>query len=121
MLVVDDERNVTSVLRKILSRDYLVETAASAAQAFAMLAVDPDAYDLILCDLEMPNACGMEFVTMVRERHPDLEKHVIIMTGGALGWEHQAFVEQLGAAVLAKPFEFAVLRETVGTRLRPPR
>ena len=65
ILVVDDERQITTILRTSLqSSGYSVETAKNGLEAFQKFEVDPP--DLIITDLSMPEMNGLELTQAVR-------------------------------------------------------
>ena len=72
VLVVDDERVVCSGVEKILvRRGHTVEQALSVADAVKAIERDP-AFDMILADLMMPQAGGLD---MVRDREEPLARN----------------------------------------------
>ncbi len=77
ILVVDDETNIRTALAKILEKaGYAVEAADSGDAALGLL---PDtAFDLVVTDLKMVGASGMEVLQAVKRLHPDTE--VILLT-----------------------------------------
>ncbi len=80
MLLVDDEAALRSALQQGLSKDgYQVEVAGSADEALKKLAEKP--FDLVLTDLQMPGASGLDLIASIRARHPDVLS--IVMTGYA--------------------------------------
>ncbi|MCX6553301.1 MAG: response regulator [Acidobacteria bacterium] len=81
VVVVDDERVVCQGVEKILVRNgHSVEKALTVAEAVAIIEKNP-AVDVILADLMMPKAGGLDLVSTVRERWPHIP--VVIMTGYA--------------------------------------
>jgi two-component system nitrogen regulation response regulator NtrX len=80
ILVVDDEADIRSSLRMILEYEGMgFEGAASAEEAFAKLSgARPDA---VLLDIKMPRVDGLEVLTELRKRQPDLP--VIMISGHA--------------------------------------
>jgi CheY-like chemotaxis protein len=111
VLVVDDERTVCAGVEKILVRSsHTVEKALSVADAVKLLEANP-AFDVILADLMMPGAGGLDLVDVVRERWARVP--VVIMTGyasigsaieatraGAVGYLPKPFTpEELEAAL----------------------
>ena len=81
VLVVDDERTVCLGVEKILVRGgHTVEKALSVAEALTLLESNPG-FDMVLADLMMPVAGGLDLVNAVRDRWPQLP--VLIMTGYA--------------------------------------
>lgn len=65
ILVVDDERQITTILRTSLQNSgYSVETAKNGLEAFEKFEADPP--DLIITDLSMPEMNGLELTQAVR-------------------------------------------------------
>jgi two-component system KDP operon response regulator KdpE len=65
ILIVDDERQISRVLRTSLqSHGYDVQVAQDGLEAFAMF--EQEAPDLIITDLSMPNMDGLELTRAVR-------------------------------------------------------
>ena len=61
VLIVDDERAIRNSLGEILSDEgYAVDKAEDGAAALGML--EKDKYDVIFCDIKMPNMDGLEFL-----------------------------------------------------------
>ena len=79
VLVVDDEVVLCQSVEKILKRKgHKIDAATSVADALKIL--DAGArYDLIIADLMMPQAGGMELLAAVKKSWPEL--HVLIITG----------------------------------------
>ena len=76
VLVIDDESSVVNGLVRILRRDgYTVETADSGEQALARLS--EHAYDVLLCDLRMPDLDGATFYGRLLRQQPALARRVI--------------------------------------------
>ena len=79
VLAVDDQIEVLTALRRLLrSRGFDVHPCPDPAQALAMLARDPGAYDLIILDINMPAISGLELLPRVKEIAPDLP--VVMLT-----------------------------------------
>lgn len=77
ILVIDDEESICQILAVILSKEsYLVDTVTTAAQAIEMIS-EKD-FDLVLCDIRMPDMDGIELLKMLKEEHSSLM--VIMMT-----------------------------------------
>jgi DNA-binding NtrC family response regulator len=78
ILVVDDERSVTESLELILGEaGYEVLTAHSFAESTRIL--KHDSVDLVVTDLRLSDATGLDVITHVKREMPDTE--VILMTG----------------------------------------
>jgi DNA-binding NtrC family response regulator len=109
LLIVDDEHLVHRALTKALGREYDVTTCSSPEVALRLLASDRS-WDVILTDVTMPEMNGVEFARRAVESHPELADRIVLMTGGISTPRIQAAVDQSGLPVIAKPFDFAILR-----------
>ncbi len=122
VLVVDDERAVCNGVEKILSRrGHSVEQACSVAEAVGLLERNR-AFDMILADLMMPQAGGLDMVRIARERWPSVP--VLIMTGYATIGSAIEATRAGAAGYLPKPFtpdelESAVERVNIVMKPRP--
>jgi DNA-binding NtrC family response regulator len=113
VLVVDDDPDLLQSLRVLLEAyDYGVIMAANAAAAVA--AVTEQAPDLVLTDIYMPDADGIELINTLRQH--DVTVPVIAMSGGGRlgGYDNLSIATHLGAAaVIDKPFSNASLIDTI--------
>ena len=77
ILIVDDESAMRHLLLTILEEeDYLVDDAENGKQALEK--VENNHYDLVLCDIRMPELDGIGFLSRVLPKFPDLT--VIMMS-----------------------------------------
>lgn len=120
VLVVDDAPTTLEVLRRVLEgKGCSVATAASVAQALTEL--EAGVFDLVVTDLKMPGASGME---LVRHVHDNLRATAVMMITGYATVEGAVEAVKRGAVeYLSKPFtndEFvdAVLRALETGRAR---
>ena len=72
-----------------------------------------DAFDVILCDLMMPDVTGMEVFGYVKSARPHLAARVVFMTGGAFTARARAFLDEVPNRCIEKPFELARLRAVI--------
>jgi response regulator RpfG family c-di-GMP phosphodiesterase len=80
LLLVDDEQNILSALRRLLRpRGYNVVTAISAAEGLKIL--EQENVDLVISDMRMPEMDGAEFLERTASRWPDTMR--ILLTGYA--------------------------------------
>ena len=80
ILVVDDEPTMRDFLKSTLAARYRVSTAANGNDALAML--QRDRFSIVLTDVQMPGAGGMELLQKIRETL-DYSPCVILMTAFA--------------------------------------
>ncbi|MFP2912212.1 ATP-binding protein [Pyxidicoccus sp. 3LFB2] len=111
VLAVDDEPRVLDLLRRLLRGHELV-TAANGREALERLRTDRS-FDLILCDVMMPELTGVDVYHSVRESWPGLHERIVFVTGGAFTPETQRFLQQVGNPMLSKPFEPTRVRDLV--------
>jgi DNA-binding NtrC family response regulator len=79
ILIVDDKENMLELLGDILSPHYQVTKAGDGASALILL--DGRSFDVVITDVRMPGADGLEVVRRVKAGTPDTE--VIVMTAFA--------------------------------------
>jgi len=80
ILIVDDEENVRNALRRSLRKEgYTLHFAEGPAVALEMLKHTP--VDLVVSDHMMPQMSGIDFLTLVRDRYPDMVR--LMVTGHA--------------------------------------
>ncbi|MFO0676025.1 MAG: PAS domain S-box protein [Polyangiaceae bacterium] len=118
VLVVDDEPLVCSVIRRSLATEHEVTTCANGRQALALLEGGAR-FDVILCDLMMPEMTGMELFDSVLDAFPDQAEQVIFVTGGAFTTRARSFLEARPNPYLDKPFDPEVLRRVVREKVGP--
>lgn len=101
LLVVDDKRNMTRLMAKVMKKEALVCTAESGAEALRVVASQH--VDVVLCDLKMPDMDGLDVLRACRRLRPQAE--FILMTAYAtVGTAVEAL--KLGAYdYLTKPFD----------------
>ena len=117
--ILDDDKSIRWVFEKALARaDLAFKTFSSTADAFEML--EKELPQVIVSDIRMPGGSGLDFLTEVKEKHPDIP--VIIMTAysdlesAVAAFQHGAF------EYLAKPFDvdqaLDVIKRAVDETLR---
>lgn len=97
-------------------KPYSCEIVNNGREALDKLAETAD-YDLILCDVMMPELSGPEFVQKLGESHPDLQPRVIFITGGTFRDEAREQLARFDNQVLEKPFTKDELQSAVNTHL----
>jgi signal transduction histidine kinase len=117
LLVVDDENGPRQALRMLLKEDYEVLLASGVAQAQRILTEEP--VDVVITDIRMPNATGLDLLRIVKGQDPDIQ--VIILTGyGQLDTAMEA-IEHGAFAYLEKPFDNTVMLEKIHACLEKQR
>ena len=112
VLVIDDQLRVARSLARAL-RPLDVEVCTDPAEAVALLEEAPDRFDLVVCDLMMPELRGEDVFARVP---PTAQDRMVFMTGGAFTPGSHAFAEQMGERVLQKPPDRDRIRQLVEAR-----
>ncbi|MEJ2640063.1 MAG: ATP-binding protein, partial [Desulfosarcinaceae bacterium] len=80
ILFVDDELAITKMNGTILERlGYSVTTRTSSIEALELFRAKPDAFDLVITDMTMPNMTGAELAIELMKIRPDIP--IILSTG----------------------------------------
>ncbi|HEX7507053.1 MAG TPA: ATP-binding protein, partial [Polyangia bacterium] len=91
ILAIDDEPIVGTALKRVLGKDNEVVTETSARKALDRIRAG-EHFDLILCDLMMPDMTGLDFYNELREFSPARASEIVFMTGGAFTPKARAFL-----------------------------
>jgi len=109
LLLVDDEPLPLGVLRASLTAErFHTFSAESGAEAIALLNQHAEEIDCVLTDLYMPGVSGMDVLTYVRERWPEIS--VIVLTG-------HADVQTAVSAIRAGAYDYLVKPVDTGEAL----
>jgi len=117
VLIVDDEPLILRSVARLLKDEHDVEIAANGREALLKLAEDGP-FDLILCDLMMPEMNGMDLHHEVARTDPHTARRFVFLTGGAYTDTARAFLAQVNNPKLDKPIQPTLLRSVVHTVLR---
>ncbi len=106
-LIVDDEKSLRNILSILLSEfGFSCEEAESVSEALSK--VSKEDYDLVLLDLRLKDASGMEVLRFLRENSKSSE--VIIITAFATSETADEAVRLGAFDYITKPFEISELR-----------
>ncbi|MEQ1501554.1 MAG: ATP-binding protein [Myxococcota bacterium] len=115
ILVIDDDPMILSVVRRTLEPIHAIVGTLDPTDALARIARG-ERYDLVLSDLAMPTASGIELYEEIKRIVPDQASRLMFVTGATTG-ESRRFVERVGVPQIDKPFDTATLRARVAERL----
>ncbi|WP_241757879.1 two-component regulator propeller domain-containing protein [Myxococcus landrumensis] len=111
VLVVDDDALVSGAIRRTLARENDVDVVVSARQALERLSEPaPRRYDVVLCDLMMPEMTGMDLYDALVRTAPAVAERVVFITGGAFTPTARTFLERVENPRVEKPFDPEALR-----------
>jgi two-component system, NtrC family, response regulator AtoC len=102
VLVIDDERNIRSLISRVLGQDNIeVHTAGTAKEGLEL--ADQTEPDLALVDLRLPDIDGIQVLRELRSRHP--QTAVIMITGFGHIENAVAAMKNGATDYLEKPFQ----------------
>lgn len=112
VLLVDDEANLLRVLKRGLElAGFTVTAVADAAAATAALADAATRPDILVTDLSMPGASGIELAREARAARPDLP--VLLCTGFVHKELEQEALEAGVTRLLDKPLQVRSLADVI--------
>lgn len=112
ILVVDDEPAILQLLVDILRHlGHQADTVANGREAIKKL--DSDTYDLIFCDLKMPDIDGYQVYHFLRSQHPESVRGLIVTSGDTVSEEHRTFLDETGCHFLPKPFRIEDVQQLI--------
>src|ERR1700733_11612940 len=118
LMIVDDERAIREVCREVAqSLGFNTFVADSAEHAYRQ--IESQGIDVVMLDLKLPGAGGLEALRQIKERRPEAE--IIVITG--YGTVHSAVQAMKNGAYdyMTKPFsmeELRMLLDRVATHLK---
>jgi CheY-like chemotaxis protein len=117
VLIVDDEPMVARALGRVLEHEHEVTLAATAGDACQRV-IAGERYDVILCDLMMPQMTGMELHAHLLRHVPDQAAQMVFLTGGAFTPGARLFLDAIPNQRIEKPFDTQHIRSIINDRVR---
>jgi signal transduction histidine kinase len=113
VLIVDDDMVVAYALKRLLERSHDVTVKTGARDVLDRIEAG-DRFDVILCDLMMPELTGMDLYEALAQRAPDEAERMIFLTGGAFTPRSRKFLDQVPNQRLEKPCDLHQLLALIG-------
>ncbi|MCU0617473.1 MAG: response regulator, partial [Gemmatimonadaceae bacterium] len=119
VLLVDDEPELLTVMERVLTRlGYQVTVAPDGESALALARTTT--FDVVISDLMMPRMSGATFAARLADEVPALRRRFVVMTGGAVTANDEAFLQREDIVVLNKPVRVQSLSNAVTRALSVP-
>ena len=110
--MLEDDKDLAPMLECFLkTSSFQVTTVSNGVQGLRKI-MESD-FDVILCDLVMPNLPGDMFYLAVERTKPRLCKRFLFMTGHAADPRWDSFIRKVNGVILRKPFELHELLERI--------
>jgi two-component system, cell cycle sensor histidine kinase and response regulator CckA len=112
VLIADDNPSLRRVLSVTLGSRCDLELVENGRQAIKQL-LESRAYDVVLCDLAMPDMNGREVFEALQAARPGLEKTLSFMTAGVSTAAARDFLAHVPNRCFEKPFDFIEVIERI--------
>jgi PAS domain S-box-containing protein len=117
VLVVDDEPMIAKAIERTLVDEHEVVAIASAGEALRRIGAG-ERFDLILCDLMMPQMTGMDLHAGLSRVSLKEAAKMVFLTGGAFTPAARSFLDTTPNQWIEKPFDIRSLRTLINERIR---
>jgi DNA-binding response OmpR family regulator/signal transduction histidine kinase len=117
VLVIDDERLITQVVRRTLTPEHDVVVLDNTAEALRRLEAG-DRYDVIVCDPMMPGLSGMDFHARVCRDFADVADTIVFFTAGTSSSRVREFLRRVPNQCVEKPVAGHELRQVINAMVR---
>ncbi len=120
VLVADDDPEICSLIRTILSKGPYEVTLCNDAESALVHIQQDKPFNILISDFMLPGISGIELIAQVRQNHAT-SRIPIVMISGHSNYAMDARAKAAGAnAFLNKPFSLKQLRAIVHTLLSDP-
>lgn len=117
VLILDDDPALLESLRVSLESDgFQVACVTSGVDGLKLIMGEK--FDVLVCDMVMPNMAGDMFYRAVERIKPYLTRRFIFMTGHQGNAQIDQFVRSVRGLMLWKPFEHHQLLEAINAVLK---
>lgn len=116
LLIIEDNLAVLSALRQSLNPFYIIDTATSGEEG-AHIAI-PDAYDVILLDLGLPDIGGDRVCELIRKS--SVMTPILVLTGSTKVKDKVLLLDSGADDYLTKPFSLEELKARLRVLVRRP-
>ena len=118
--VIDDDQCIVSVVRRTLAADYDVysHTDGNSAVQWLVELEAESAPDLVLCDMSLGPANGVDVYDGASAVTPRLRERIAFITGGACSERDGVFLAEHAEMIVHKPFTPHSLRAWVRSTLQ---
>jgi CheY-like chemotaxis protein len=120
VLFVHDQSTIGVTVARLLARDHEIMVAVDAADAIARIGAG-EAFDMILCDLDMPGMTGMDLHARLIRDAPAEASRMVFLAHAELTAEARSFLQHVRPRSIEKPFTVTALRSLIERLVDPAR
>jgi DNA-binding NtrC family response regulator len=115
ILIVDDELNMRLVLSAMLKKEgFEISSASNGREALQILQTNN--IDVVITDLKMPDIDGMELLTVISERYPEIPV-IMITAHGTIATAVEA-LKKGAFDYITKPFDLDDLKNIISKAIK---
>jgi signal transduction histidine kinase/CheY-like chemotaxis protein len=118
VLAIDDEPIILRTITRVLEKEHEVTALEDSRKALELLRGGAT-FDVIFCDLMMPDLPGNQLYAQVKAARPELAERFVFVSGGVTQPEMVQFLEDIPNERLEKPFSVQNLRGIARRFLEP--
>jgi CheY-like chemotaxis protein len=111
VLFVDDDPRILQLMKRSLGGEYSVVLANSGQAGFELVLQED--FEVVLCDIVMPEMSGVQLYHKVCAARPELAKRFVFVTGVQTDDFIDSFLHESGRPLLNKPLATSDLRALV--------
>ena len=112
VLIIDDDVSLATSLGQTLCARHEVVVQSDPRRALELL-VGGATFDVVLCDVMMPELTGIELYQRLAVSRPGTEQCIVFTSGGAWAPGVRSFLATTGRPVLEKPFRVEQAEELI--------
>jgi signal transduction histidine kinase/ligand-binding sensor domain-containing protein/CheY-like chemotaxis protein/AraC-like DNA-binding protein len=118
ILFVEDNSELCSVVKKLLSNEYHVITATNGREALEIIRSDKDHIDMVVSDIMMPEIDGIEMTKIIKNDVNISHIPVLLLTAKNTDEDRTEAYDVGADAYLTKPFKLSLLDARIHNLLR---
>lgn len=119
VLLIDDDPAFVRGMNRMLKSRCDVTIAEDGVAALALFEAG-QTWNVVLCDVMMPNMNGADFFHRLQARFPKAAAQLVFITGGATTNQTAAFLQSIANVVLPKPFDTRHIFALIDERMAAP-
>jgi len=108
VLIVDDNENISLLLQEILNMEDHKSTIVGSGDE-ALQAFHDSSYDLVFCDISLPDISGWDVIRHIRDQQP--ETKIAVISGLGNNIDAEKLEEFAIRHVVSKPFRINEIQQ----------
>ncbi|MFH1416592.1 MAG: response regulator [Elusimicrobiota bacterium] len=111
LLIIEDNHTMSRIFKRGLEANYSVVLSSSSTEALELFEKEKGRFDLVICDLVLPDYDGVTLIRMLSERNRNLK---FIIISGYLEIDTDSLLNnKRNIPFIQKPFYLSTLRNKI--------